>query len=295
MTHHTSQQAHGVGSPIPEVHAATESGSVSPQESLSPILPLHREFLAHFTGQWPEGYRPRWRRRPGWHLLTMLLTLVGGVAASIVLLRNSPACWPLLGLSWMLTVHGARKAQLVIIHHAVHANLTGHPEYDQVVAEALSTLLLLQPFDSYRRDHVTLHHGRCLATLADPDVRLLLLLGFRPGMSRQALWRHLYRTLVSPRFHMRLGWMRLRANFLIAPGYRRLMAGGYAVAGVTSLALTGAWFTWLVAWVIPLWPLYHVAALLQFVSEHTWLQVYQPTTTHEAQERNNGSRPLTRQ
>src|SRR5215813_7786 len=93
-----------------------------------PILPLHLEFLAHFTGKWPDGgYRPRWRRRPGWHLLTMLLTLVGGVAASVVLIRNSPAWWPLLVLAWLLTVHGARKAQLVIIHHAVHANMTGHP------------------------------------------------------------------------------------------------------------------------------------------------------------------------
>src|SRR5436190_1364436 len=116
-----------------------------------PILPLHREFLAHFTGQWPDGYHPRWRRRPWWHLLTMLLTLVGGVTASFVLLRSSPVWWPLLVLSWMLTVHGARKAQLVIIHHAVHANLTGHPGYDRAVAEVLSTLLLIQPFASYRR------------------------------------------------------------------------------------------------------------------------------------------------
>jgi hypothetical protein len=211
----------------------------------------------------------------------MGLTLVGGVMASIVLLRSAPAWWPLLVLSWMLTVHGARKAQLVIIHHAVHAHLTGRPGYDRVVAEILSTLLLLQPFDSYRRDHVTLHHGRCLATLEDPDVQLLLLLGFRPGMSRQALWRHLYWTLVSPCFHARLGWMRLRANG-VAPRYRRLMAGGYALAVVTSLVLTGAWCPWLVAWGVPIWPLYHGAALLQFVSEHTWLQVHQPTTTHGA-------------
>src|SRR4029450_3063010 len=129
MTPYPTCQKHGAGSPVPTARAATTPGSALPQETSCPILSLHREFLAHFTGQWPDGYRPRWPRRPWCHLLAMLLTLMGGVTASIVLLRNSPVWWPLLVLSWMLPVHGARKAQLVIIHHAVHANLTGHPGY----------------------------------------------------------------------------------------------------------------------------------------------------------------------
>src|SRR5207249_4374972 len=142
---------------------------------------------------------------------------------------------------------------------------------DRVVAEILSTLWLIQPFDGYRRDHVTRHHGRHFATLADPDVQLLVHLGFRPGMSRQALWRHLYLTLVSPRFHALMGWMRLQANFFTAPGYRRLMAGGYAAAVVAGLLLTQGWLPFVMAWVVPVFPLYHIAALQQFVTEHRWL------------------------
>jgi hypothetical protein len=46
------------------------------------ILPIHKECVAHFTGAWPAGFRPRWKRRPWWHLMTMGLSLCGGVAAT---------------------------------------------------------------------------------------------------------------------------------------------------------------------------------------------------------------------
>ena len=285
MTHHLSQQAHGAESPGPEACTTAAQESTLPPAHSCSILPFHREFLAHFTGKWPDGgYRPRWRRPPAWHLIKMLLSLLGGVTASTILLSSSPAWWPLLALSWMITVYAGRSTQLVHCHYAVHGTLMGHPRYDRAVAEILSTLWLIQPFDGYRRDHVTRHHGRHFATLADPDVQLLLHLGFRPGMSRQDLWCHLYLTLVSPRFHALMGWMRLRANFLTAPVYRRLMAGGCAAAVVAGLLLTQGWLPFMVAWVVPILPLYHIAALLQFVTEHRWLQVPQPPTPATGQE-----------
>lgn len=96
-------------------------------------------------------------------------------------------------------------------------------------------------------------------------------------LSREKLWRQLYWTLVSPRFHTLFLRMRLRVHFVSAPWYRRVLSGGYAVVVGVGLAYTGAWLPWVVAWLIPIFPLYHVAALLQFVSEHRWLQGYQPT------------------
>jgi hypothetical protein len=257
------------------------------------ILPSYKEFVAHFTGYWPEGYRPRWKRRPWWHLATMVLSLFGGVAASSLIVTAPLGFWPLLVLSWMLTVYGARKAQLVICHHAVHANMTGNRHCDRMLVEILSTLLTIQHFAGYHQDHISTHHSSKLATLEDPDLQFLLTIGFRPGMTRDALWRHLYWTMVSPRFHSLFLRFRLKMNYIAAPLYRRIMASGYAAAVVTSLVLTWAWLPWLVAWVVPLFPLYHVAALLQFVSEHRWLQVHKPTTTHEAQERDDGYTAIT--
>lgn len=245
-------------------------------EDTWPILPLYQEWLAHFTGQWPPGYRLRWRRTPWWHLVTMLISLAGSVTASIVIATGPWRFWPYLLLSWMLTVHSCRKAQLVICHYAVHANMTGHKWSDRLLVELLSTLLCIQHFKGYYRDHVQVHHGLALATLADADLQFLLVLGFRPGMSRQALWRCLYWTMVSPRFHMLFVWMRLRVNFLAAPLYRRAMSGGYIAVVMAGLYHTQGWLPFAVAWLIPLFPLYHVAALLQFVSEHRWLSLQQP-------------------
>jgi hypothetical protein len=239
------------------------------------ILPFTKECVAHFTGSWPEGFRPRWKRRPWWHLVTTGLSLCGGVAASSLIAMAPPRLWPLLLLSWMFTVHGARKALLVICHYAVHGQMTGNNRLDRLLVEALSTVLIIQPFSGYYQDHIRTHHGPAFATLADPDAQFLLALGFQPGMSRDALWRHLYWTIVSPRFHAHFLWSRLKMNYIAAPLYRRLMAGGYAVAVVTCLVLTRTWCPWLMAWVVPLF-LYHVVALLQFVSEHQWLHVHQP-------------------
>src|SRR5262245_53516133 len=118
MTHHLSQKAHGAGGPGPEACTpAAQEGALCPAQPCR-LLPLHREFLAHFTGKWPDGgYRPRWRRTPLWHLIKMLLSLVGGITASTVLLSGSPAWWPLLALSWMVTVYAGRATQLVHCHY----------------------------------------------------------------------------------------------------------------------------------------------------------------------------------
>jgi hypothetical protein len=255
------------------------SGRAGQHDHRLPTLPWHRECLALFTGKWPAGYRPRWQRTPWWHLATMLLSLVGSVTASSVIITGSWALWPLLALSWMFTVHSARKAQLVIAHYAVHANMTGQQWYDRVLVEVLSTLLIIQDYEGYYEDHVRTHHGLRLATLADPDVQFLLCLGFRPAMSRPALWRQLYWTMGAPRFQTLMLRLRLRSNFVSSPLYRRVMSGMYAAGVVLALLYTQAWLVFVVAWVVPIFPLYAIAALLQFVSEHRWLQGDLPITT----------------
>ena len=261
-------------------------GVVRSHES-SRILPFHKEFVAHFTGRWPEGYQLRWKRKPWWHLLMMLISLSGGVAASSLIILGSPVFWPFLILSWMLTVHGARKGQVVINHHAVHTNVTGHKLYDQLLAEMVSTVLVIQDYLGYFWDHVRVHHGPKLATPEDPDLRFLLVLGFRPGMSREALWRRLYWTVVSPRFHYLFLVARFKANYVTAPVYRRIMSGCYAVAVVVGLIFTGAWLPWLIAWVFPVFFLYHIAALLQFICEHRWLMVQESTRIPEERKMHN--------
>ncbi|ETW98487.1 MAG: hypothetical protein ETSY1_18565 [Candidatus Entotheonella factor] len=200
-----------------------------------------------------------------------LLSLLGGSAISCLIVASPMVYWPLLVFAWLLTVHGARKAQLVICHHAVHANLTGNKLYDKAIFEGLSTFLLIQDYHGYVQDHIRLHHGPALATLEDPDVKVLLRLGFLAGKDREWLWRHLYWTLCSPRCHGLFLRARLKANFMTAPAYRRVMAMVYVSMVFGTLLLIGGWLSWLFAWFIPIVFLYHVAAILQFLSEHLWL------------------------
>src|SRR5438874_2352071 len=69
------------------------------------------------------------------------------------------------------------------------------------------------------------HHGPDYGTESDPDFAFLLLLGIRPGTPRRELWRCLFRTLASPRFHWLFLKSRLRSNFVSAPAYRVAMSG----------------------------------------------------------------------
>jgi hypothetical protein len=86
----------------------------------------------------------------------------------------------------------------------------------------------------------------------------------------KAYWQLLIRTFFSPIFHLLLLKARLQANFITSPLYRRLMAVVFSVAVVVGVVITHSLPTFIVAWVVPLTMLYHIAALLQFLSEHDW-------------------------
>lgn len=83
-------------------------------------------------------------------------------------------------------------------------------------------------------------------------------------------WRLFFRVIVSPNFHRLFFKARLQANFVTSPLYRRLVAVGFTVAVGVGVAVTHSFPTFIVVWVFPLTFLYHIAALLQFLSEHDW-------------------------
>ncbi len=244
-----------------------------------PLQPL----LTWLTGKPLSHQRPIWSWTPVAHLATAILVLLASVAASIFILSAPAAFWPLLIVSWMLTVGAARKCLVMICHQCVHNNFWQHKNREHAkvvnrwVDQGLSTVLLLQAYDDYKTDHVSVHHSVQLATPEDPDVKFLLILGFLPGMTRKELWAQLVRTLWSLQFHTTFFMARLKANFGTAPRYRRMMAWVYVVSLLALVAATNTWLAFLVAWAFPLTVLYHISALLQFTSEHRWLQVKDPT------------------
>ena len=86
----------------------------------------------------------------------------------------------------------------------------------------------------------------------------------------QLYWRTFRRNLVSPQFHWFFLKARLKANWVDAPLYRRLMSFVFTFTAIAIVTLTNSWTTFIVAWVFPLTILYHISALCEIASEHLW-------------------------
>jgi hypothetical protein len=144
---------------------------------------LIQAFFTWLTGQSYPGQKPLFSSSKGYELMTALLSLFGGALASALILNSSPFLYPLLSISWLVTVGAARKSLTCIIHRCVHHQFFGDKR-DRILGEILSTVLLLQGFDSYQQDHVRCHHHRDkFATFeGDPDAQFLLALGFYPSL-----------------------------------------------------------------------------------------------------------------
>ena len=181
------------------------------------------------------------------------------------------AMYALLVPGWLLTVASMRTFQTSFVHHASHGMFLKPIKLGTRVAELLSVLIWIQPLSLYKADHL-LHHSQT-ATLKDADLRFLVSLGFRPGLSIDRYWKMFFGMLLSPQFHLTYALYRLRANFVAAPFLRKLAAVLWTLALVV-LSILGGW-TWelLLVWMVPAWPLYQMSGLTQLLTEHNWVRI----------------------
>ncbi len=132
----------------------------------------------------------------------------------------------------------------------------------------ISTTLLAAPYDLFRHDHLTHHHTT--RTDDDPDVRFLRTTGFRRGMTRAEFRRYILLTSLSPWFHLKYLASRLKWNFT-APPYRVAITVLYLGGVAWSIAVTGGLVEWLVVFAFPAVIPFQVASLINYHSEHRWL------------------------
>lgn len=237
------------------------------------LLPkLLQTLITWITGKALPGQTPFISSTASSQLMTACFWLLFGFIGSIAIQINSLP-WLLLFVTWIVTVHGSRKLQVMIGHQCVHDAFSGIAWKDRVVMEILSTVLMIKDYQGYKQEHVEIHHTKKLATLDDPDLKFLLLLGFRPGMTVRDLWLNLLITLVSPRFHLLFLYFRIKANFFSCPLYRKLMSLIFHTTILFFVAANHMWSLYLVGWLFPITVLYHMSALLQFVCEHKWLKI----------------------
>ncbi len=225
--------------------------------------------LTELTGKALPDQEPPFRWSAGGRFAQSLVVLALGMGLSLAALRMGGVAWLLLPPGWLLTVSAMRTWQTSFVHHAAHANFLQPAALGRVVAEALSTLVWIQPLSGYQPDHV-LHHAKT-ATTEDADLRFLVALGFKPGLTLSGYWMMFLRMMVSPVFHARYAWFRLRSNFVSAPPLRLAAAVAWTL-GIAGLAMLAPWDV-LVLWLVPAWPLYQIAGLLQLLTEHNWVRI----------------------
>lgn len=228
--------------------------------------------LTWVTGKALPGQRPLFEGNAFTQAAAPLTGLLGGA----FLAWNAVAAGGLALLTlfpiWLVMVGSARKLQVTIAHQCAHFAFTGDRAFDWFLGQALTTLLLVDHMDSYYHEHVEIHHTRQLSTAVDPDCKFLLELGIRPGMSEKSLWNRLLLMTISPCFHAKFLNARLRANFVSAPQARRISAGLFHGSVLAVVAASGSFVPFFFAWVVPVYSIYHIAALLNFSSLHFWLK-----------------------
>lgn len=231
------------------------------------------------TGKALPGQRPLIDPGPWGYLATALVPLAAGSALSAWAVL-APSRWslPAIVLGWMLALNGARKMALTCAHQCAHARFTGDKRLDRAVNQAITILLFTQDAMTYHHDHTEVHHGaKTFATRTDPVLSFIEQQGFHPGMPARTLWRRMWLTLVSPRFHLSYFWSRTRHNIIVPSGWRRAAGLLYAAAWVAfALLVHDGWKVALVSFAVPIVFLYQIAAFLELLCEHDWLRPDEP-------------------
>lgn len=241
-----------------------------------------QHFWTWQTGKALPGQRPVLRHTWASYLAVTLAVFFAGLTVSTVAVAEMFPLWYLALLGgWVLTVAGERMMVLVIAHQALHRRFSGRSPVDGFWGEVVTVLTVFHTFQDFKEEHFDNHHRReVFATEADPPVRFLQDLGFRPGLSRSALWRRALIVFVSPVFYARGAVGRVASN-LRGGTCRR---AGFAVWGGFWLSLPfwlpHGWLALVLAFILPVILFAQLSALLDRLGEHAWLTPRNPAYGH---------------
>ncbi|MDF5753261.1 fatty acid desaturase [Spongiactinospora sp. TRM90649] len=261
MTTETTM-ARGTGAP-------PTPAAYSRDDEIRAAMPRFRP-LTLLIGKPYPGERPM-PFTPTTHLVTSSASLVLGTALSAGAVLAAGWWLVLLVPGWAVTLHGARNLRMMIYHQCAHRNMWRRARADAVLGRLIAGLLLVQSFERYKTEHVAEHHARHHMTLRDPTVQAFLIgLGLDPGMTRRRMWRTVIAKLVSPRYHARFFWARLRSYWQQASRRERVATvAGHAVPFALA-AWLNAWPVLLLAWLLPLTVFFQVSNTLRLCVKHTF-------------------------
>ncbi|RKT21761.1 fatty acid desaturase [Paraburkholderia sp. RAU2J] len=207
------------------------------------------------------------------NVLDVLITFASTVAIVCFLVwlagKETIVALPLIIVSWLVLVGLLRKMQVTHLHHAIHNRLFASPRLNKLYACVLPSLIFVQNGVEYRKEHLEHHNADIFTTERDSDAAFLAKLGFIPGRERGELWMHLWMTVASPVFHIVFARARLESVFLRNKPGETLLASCVAIGHIAFIVIAG-WKVYVIAVFFPMFVLYHISALLQFLTEHAW-------------------------
>ncbi|GAA1188921.1 fatty acid desaturase [Pseudonocardia alaniniphila] len=241
-----------------------------------------QHFWTWQTGRALPGQKPLIRHTWSTYLaMTLTVFLVGLTVSTLALTLMFPQWYLVLLVGWLLTVHGERLMVLVIAHQALHRRFSGSKRWDAFWGEVVTVLSVFHTFRDFKEEHFDNHHRReIFATEADPPFQSLQALGFRPGLSRAALWRRAWVVFLSPVFYWNGFAGRLVSN--LKGGPVRLIAFTVWIGWWLSLPfwLPNGWLVLPLAFVVPVILFAQLSALLDRMGEHEWLAPRDPELGH---------------
>jgi hypothetical protein len=200
-------------------------------------------------------------------ILGVSLSSIGSIAGSYYL--------ELIPLGWIFTTHGTRNLRLTIIHACSHHSVFTVSKYNLWLGEFISILTLTPKFRDYQRGHTKIHHSRQLMNPGDETFNYLFnVVSFRPGMTVEAAWHHLWKTLFSPTFYIDRFAFRLVKTFISDSPFHNLLAVGFWSMILILVGFTNSWLTFILTWVIPISIFFESSSLLRQCVEHR----FAPTT-----------------
>lgn len=241
-----------------------------------PLWRLLQSFFTWLSAKPYRGQKPLLRMRPMLHLVANLLQLTLGVALGVIAYHFGGWCYLLLWPGWVLVVGSHRKFFLVIMHAAIHNDFFRSKWLNNVLTQMVSLVIFTVPNPEFVAEHSRRHHGKTFCTLRDPDVRTLYACGIRPGLSKRQLRWNLARSLLTPWFYLWQVWLRFKVNVIMPHLSRRILSVAYLVGTAALVTYFDVWGYYLVAWAVPTFIGFHVAALLGFAGEHFWYSTWDP-------------------
>jgi fatty acid desaturase len=237
-------------------------------------LKLRSALLTLIKGIAEEGETPLLNAGPwGYILFSGTSMTVGVLSTHIILGLHILELYPLLVIAFMIVQSGLYTFYHVGIHHAAgHRNLSSKQWVNYRIADIASIVTLSIGREAYRKEHGRDHHNQDkLGTLKDPDYRWWHQWGFVPGKPIEYYWRQFWLTLVNPRYYWVYLLNRLKANFVDAPNYRKMIALGWWTSLITLAFTFHTLPTLLIGYILPVILGVGISALCQGLSEHRWL------------------------